>query len=806
MLKNYIKTAFRTLWKDKVHTAINAGGLAVGLACCLLILLFIQHEWSFDRFHAKTDQIYRAWVLEDYGEDEQFFNSVTPVILGPTMEATFPEVEAIVRVDFFGTQVRRGNETFDETVSFADPTFFDVFDFALERGERAAQLADPNGIVITPAIVARYFGSEDPIGQTLSVRVNDAFEDLVVTGIAAPTPANSSIQFDLLVSMEFAEQIYSEGTKRSWTNVSPETYVLLRDDVTGPALEAKLPTMIQQVFGNRYVEGEFSVGLQPITDIHLNPDIPAGAIAPSDPAYSYILGAVALFILLIACINFMTLSIGRSMDRALEVGVRKAIGAGRRQLMVQFWGEAVLMTVLALGLGIALALTFLPLFNALSGRELVFALDAGMMVSIVVLALLISFVAGSYPAAVLSGFRPVEVLKGKIRVRGDRSLVRQGLVVVQFALSIFLIASTIIMQQQLTFLQDKNLGFDKEQVVIIPTGLPTAEGYDLAERFRNEVADYDAVVSLSASAFTLNDGWAEVGYTDDQDRYREFNINRVDHNYLATMGMELVAGRDFSRTITSDERQAVIVNEAFVQEYGWDNAIGQRLPGANFEDHAVVGVVRDFHYQSLREAVAPAMLVLTTDAIFQGIENAGFRSSPRPDLSVRLKPGDLPGTLALLEATWARTAPDRSFDFYFLDDAVNTQYQAEMQLGRIVRIASLLAILIACLGLFGLAALAAARRTKEIGVRKVLGASVGGIVGLLSRDFVRLVVIGFVLAVPLTYFAMTRWLADFAYHIEPGVGVFVLAGLLALAIALVTVSYQSIKAALRDPVKSLRYE
>ncbi|MDX1548190.1 MAG: FtsX-like permease family protein, partial [Rhodothermales bacterium] len=568
----------------------------------------------------------------------------------------------------------------------------------------------------------------------------------------------------------------------------------------------KIPTMMEQVLGERYGTYEHTFGFQPITGIHLDPDVPVGIEPTSDPAYSYILGAIALFVLLIAAINFITLSIGRSADRAMEVGVRKAIGADRRQVMLQFWGEAVLLTALALGFGVLLAGVCLPLFNTLADRDLRLAFDAGTVLSVLGLGGVIALAAGIYPAAVLSGFRPVEVLKGQLRMRGDRSLLRRGLVVVQFALSIFLIAGTLLMQRQLDFLQTKNLGFDKEQVVVIPTGVPVEEGEVLAERFRNALAGHGAVAGMTVSAFPLDGGWMNVGYTTDQDVYRTFNVNLVDPDFLETMGIEVVAGRGFSRDTPSDERSALIINEAMVQEYGWTEPLGQRLPGRNFPDHEIIGVVADFNYESLRNAVEPAALVLSFDVLRPGIENVGMASSPRRDLSVRIRPDDIPGTLALLEQTWATVAPNQDFDFYFLDEAVDNQYQQEARLGRIVGIASLLAIVIACLGLFGLAALAVVRRTKEIGVRKVMGASVHGIVLLLSKEFTKLVLVAFVIAAPAAYFAQHRWLADFAYRVEISWRIFLVAGVAALGIAMLTVSYQAFRAALADPVKSLRYE
>jgi putative ABC transport system permease protein len=432
----------------------------------------------------------------------------------------------------------------------------------------------------------------------LSIRINEAYQEFMVRGIAEAPPTASSIQFEMLVPYATAQHFYGPVTQQSWTNISVETYVLLAEGTTGAALEAKMPTMLQQALGELYGTYEHTVGLQPITDIHLNPDMPTGIEPTSNPTYSYILGAIALFVLLIACINFMTLSIGRSADRAREVGIRKAIGAERTQLMMQFWGEALLLTALSLGLGVVLAEVLLPLFNDLAGQELALSLNRPVVFALLSLLVLIGFVAGSYPAAVLSSFRPTEVLKGKVQTGGDTSLLRRGLVVVQFALSIFLIASTLIMTRQLDYLQTRNLGFDKEQVVVIPTGVPAEEGLQLAERFRSEVAGQQAIAGFTVSAYPLDQGWLNIGYTDDSDIYRELYVNMIDPEFVDVMGIEIAAGRNFDRAITSDEQAGLLVNEALVAAYGWDDAIGKRLPGRNCGDHEIVGVVKDFNYQS----------------------------------------------------------------------------------------------------------------------------------------------------------------------------------------------------------------
>jgi putative ABC transport system permease protein len=807
MLKSYLKTAFRNLTKHKGHAFINIGGLATGMACCLLVVLFIRNEWTYDRFHERADRLYRAWVLEDYGEDQRFFNTVTPFPLGPALAQAYPEVEAYVRVVRTSNLVRHGATSISETIHLVDPDFFEVFDFPLVAGEPSAVFKELNTVVLSERFAARYFADADPVGQTLAMEVGDRFEDFVVTGVAEDVPTNSSIQFDVLVPFEKGTGWqWGERAQEAWFNVTPETYIALRADAEVTALEAKFPDLVAGVLGDRVEPGQYTIGLQPMTGIHLDPDMPLGIATVSDPSYSYILGAIALFVLLIACINFMTLSIGRSAGRALEVGVRKVMGADRGQLMRQFWGEALLMTGLALVIGLALARAFLPLFNDLAGQQLALRLDASLFVAVAALLAVVGLASGGYPALVLSRFRPVEVLKGSLRVSGDASLLRRTLVVVQFSLSIFLIASTLLMRDQLHYLQTRSLGFDKEQVVVVPTNLQPDDGMPLAERFRNELEGRPGIVSVAAARYTFAAGsWLNAGYYSDGGAYRFFNINVVDHDYVSTLGLEIVQGRDFSREITADQAQAVLVNEAFVAEYGWEDPLAAHIPG-DFGDHQIIGVVRDFNYASLHTEVEPLALVLDLDALYQGIADVNSGQARTPKILVRIRPDDLPATVALLERTWNTASPGQAFSYSFLDEAVDSQYRQEERLGQMVGIASMLSILIACLGVFGLAALSVARRTKEIGVRKVMGASIPQIVVLLSRDFTVLILIAFALAVPATYLFMDPWLADFAYRVGIGPVPFLLSGMAALVIAWLTVGYQSIRAALANPVKALRYE
>jgi putative ABC transport system permease protein len=585
-----------------------------------------------------------------------------------------------------------------------------------------------------------------------------------------------------------------------------ETYVLLREGASIEALQEKLPAMVKDAIGEEeYANSNFTVELQPITDIHLNTDLPAGLEPTSDPTYSYILAGIALLVLLIACINFMTLSVGRSAERAQEVGVRKVMGADRRQLMRQFWGEAFVTTGLALAAGLAVARIALPVFNDLAGRALAFDLGEGMLLVLGGLLLVVGVVAGGYPAAVLSSLQPTEVLKGMLRI-SDRSALRRALVAVQFALSIFLLASLFVMTQQLGYLQSKNLGFDKEQVVTVPTTGSFAEGLRTAELIRNELMGRPGIVEVGASAFTPDRPWMTVEYADGQGGFYTYRANLVTHDYVEAMGIELVAGRDFSRAMTADTSRGVLINEALADAMGWDasQAVGRSLP--EMPDHEIIGVTADFNYASLHQPVEPLVLAPKPDLVLRDAANVGIPGSTNPKIAVRIAPDQVSEVMATIERTWQAVAPAQPFSYTFLDDAVDSQYRQEQRFAQIVGAASGLAIVIACFGLLGLAALVAQRRTKEIGIRKALGATVPGIVGLLSWEFVKVVTVAFVIAAPVAYLVMRRWLQDFAYHVDLGPWTFIGAGALTLTVALLSVSYQALRAALTDPARALRYE
>ncbi|WP_266368345.1 ABC transporter permease [Tellurirhabdus rosea] len=805
MFRNYLTVALRNFARHKIYSIINLGGLTIAVACCLLLGLFVRHELSFDRFNTKADRLYRAWTEEEYKGD-RFRNVTTPFVLGPTLKETFPEVEAMARVRVSELKVRKGAEVFNENVHMVEPDLFRMFDFPLLNSVADNPLRELYSVVLTEEVARKYFGAQNPVGKTLTMQLDSVMQDFTVTAVARNLPTASSVRFGMAVSMEHIKDLRSDRTLKSWFMVEPETYVLLREGSAPDPLAAKFPAMLKTALGDKYKGDNYAVHLQPLTDIHLNPELAGGFEPVSNPMYVYILSALSVFLLLIACINFMTLSLGRSVSRAQEVGVRKAMGALRSQLMNQFWSEALLMTAAAVLLGLGLAVVLLPWFGTLANQQLTFQLDGTTIGLLAGLVLVIGLVAGSYPALVLSGFRPVEVLKGRISVKGDGSLFRRGLVVVQFCLSVMLIGSTIVLNQQLNYLQSKSLGYQKEQTIVVPVGQSGEEGRQLVERFRNEAAGHKEILSVAASAFPFASGeWGEVGFTDDNKVYRNARFNIVDPYFLPAYGIKLKAGRNFDPKNTADHFGGIIVNEAFLKTFGLKDPLNQRV-SQRWHNHRIIGVTEDFHYASLHSKVEPLLLMVRPDSVYEHIENLMFMSSPSPDLSIRVAAGSLADRTALLGRLWKRVAPNEPFSYTFLDEDLQRQYRAEQRLGRIVTIASGLSILIACLGLFGLATLAVARRTKEIGVRKVLGASVPSLVLLLAKDFLKLVGVAIVIASPLAWYAMNRWLQDFEYRVAIQWWVFALAGVVAVLVAFLTVSFQSVKAAFMNPVTSLRAE
>ncbi len=787
MIKNYLKIALRTLQKHKGYAFINIFGLAIGLACCLLIVLFVRDELSYDRFHEKADRTYRI-----VRQERDLAPSVTPsALLGPALMETFPEVEHATRLirSWFAPLVSRDEDGFyEDRLFFTDAEFFNVFDFRLVRGDPATALNEPSSILLTETMARKYFGDEDPLGQTLTLNASQAF---TVTGLLEDLPRTTHFTFDVLASIESLPEVTGRANMlETWGLGAFPTYVVLADNHDPAALDEKLAAFSPSQIQVRYF-------LQPLTEIHLYSKYRGEIEANSDVRYVWMLSGIALIILLLACINYMNLATARFARRAREVGIRKVVGAHRRQLMGQFLGESVLLSMMALLVALALLEALLPAFSTLIDGTLTFDFseDVAMLSAMVAMALLAGLVAGSYPAFYLSAFRPGSVFKGTAD-GARRTPLRKILVVTQYAIAVVLLAGTGIIYQQLDYMRTATLGFEKEHVVVVPVRDETVqERPDVAKATflaRPEVTHVSSSSALPGTQMSGTSDARRLGAQDDEP-FR-ISVSWIDEDYVETLGIAMAAGRDFSDDFPTDKDETLLINETAARDFGWANAaeaVGEVIALWG-EQRRVIGVMEDFHFESLRTAIGPLLFFPEMDET---------RS-----LILRLRTNDLPATLARLEDTWKQLSTAQPFTYSFLDKDLETLYVAETRWGKIIGSAALFALLIACLGLFGLASFLAEQRTKEIGVRKVLGASVANLIALLSKDFLRLVLIAFVAAVPVAYLAMERWLEDFAYRIDLGVGVFALAGGLALGIALLTVSYQAIRAALADPVKALRYE
>ena len=797
MLRSYLTSALRNLRRHRAYTAINALGLAVGIACCLVIFAFVRDELRFDRFHERSDRTYR--VVYSTADDGQPTNANSSFSVGPELEQTFPEISESVRFIKMGWGEQRvfahaDRRYYEQAFFFADPSVFDVFSFPLVKGDPETALADPNTLVLTESAARKYFGDEDPVGRALSIDpFNDGrFTDYVITGVLRDVPRTSHIPFDFLLSFSSLPQPV-EG----WGLDPVFTYVLLNAGADPRPIEAQIALLLDEHFGSdRY----FNILLQPLEEIHLHSQLRAELAPNGSMTYVYTFSAIAAFILLIACINFMNLATARSARRAREVGMRKVLGAQRPQLIGQFLSEAALLSLLSALLALPMLALVVPLFNAISGKTLTLGglLDAQTVLMLGGLTLFIGVMAGSYPAFYLSAFRPIRVLKAGTRGTGRReAALRKGLVVFQFAVSIVLIACTTVVAEQMDYVRSKHLGFDREQVIILPLNDDIRNGY---ASFRREVLDRPGVLNVALSeqvpARAGNGSSYQMEGLDDRlGATRLF----VDEHFVETYGIEIVAGRDFSEEIGTDAADAFIVNQELVRDAGWasdEEAIGKSVEmewGGEERRGRIVGVARDFHLFSLHGPVTRLVVNVMP------LEALNF-------VSVRLAPGNVSKALAGLEEAWSAFAPNYPFEYYFLDEDFERLHQADQTLGQVFTTFAVLAILVACLGLFALAAFAAEQRTKEIGVRKVLGASAGQMIALLTGDFARLVLIAFVAAVPVAHYAMSRWLEQFAYRIDLSLWMFAVAGALALLIAFATVSYQTFRAAMMDPVKSLRYE
>jgi putative ABC transport system permease protein len=806
MFKNYLKIAFRNLSKNKGYSAINILGLAIGLATCVLILIYVMDELSYDKFNKKADRIYRVDAEINFG-GTHFILAVAPDPLGSTLKRDFPQVEQYVRFrNYGGFAVKKGNEIVPEyNVIYADSTLFDVFTLPAIEGDAKTALNDPSSIVITEKVAKKYFNTANAVGKTLVVNDSTNYK---VSAVIRNMPTQSHFNYDFFVPLRT-----EESKQNNWLSNNFNTYIVLKDGADTKQLETQFDALINKYLGPQAQallsatmeelkkSGSYvKYSLTPLTQIHLHSNKTAELGANSSIQYVYIFSAIAIFILLIACVNFMNLATARSSNRAREVGVRKVLGSNKQNLVTQFLMESILISFIALLFAILIAQLLLPYFNQLAGKqiEMGWFTKPWLLPALVSLVLIVGILAGSYPSFYLSSFQPILILKGKLAGGFKSSWLRSSLVVFQFAISVILIVGTVVIYSQLNFIRSKRLGFDRDHVLIVQNGYSLGEH---AKTFRNELTNIKGVEGATMTGYLPTSD-----YRNDSPLFPDASLAQksavsmqnwfVDENYIPTLKMQLVKGRNFSSDMPTDS-SAIILNEAAAKLLPFKDPIDQTLyyvtdlTSKNIKAYHIIGIIKDFNFNSLRRQVTPMAL---------------FFAEERGRIAIRFQTANLSSLMSQIENKWKSIVPNQPLSYSFMDEDFNNIYQSEQRIGKIAMTFSVLAILIACLGLFGLVTYAAEQRTKEIGIRKVLGASVTNIMQMLSKYFMKLVVIAMVIAFPLAWYFMNKWLQDFAYRVDISWWIFFVAGVLAVAIALITVSFQAIRAAIANPVKSLRTE
>jgi len=796
MLKNYFKTAFRNLWKNKASSFINILGLTIGLSCCLLIGIYIRHELNYDSFEQKGDRIARVIMAYKFDGGNDFKKgNFTSVRVAPRFKQVFPEVATGVRMTSYQRVVKYQDKLIDEKAfAYADSNFFDVFSFKLLKGNPQTALAAPNRVILTESTAKRYFNDDNPIGKTLRVGSDTSLYQ--VTGVMKDCPSDSQIKFDFLASFS---SLKLSGYEKTYWDANYTTYLLLKSEADIAKLQSKIAPFMKKEMQGSGATVDFI--LEPFKRVHLYSEFD-GFEPNNSITYIHILEAVALMTLVIACFTYVNLNTARSMERAKEVGVRKVIGADYKQLFWQFIGESVLLCTIATILSAVVAAVLLPAFNQLTDKQL----QAGIFLSLpfiglaVVLIAAVSLLAGSYPALVLSNFQPVKVLKGSFKNTGSGQWVRKALTVFQFSIAVVLIVSTFIIQKQLNFIQNKKLGYNRDHVLVLPMDDKMMDKLTVIKQEFKTNANVLSVSRCVSTPVSIGGGYNMRSAAMPDNQQIAVTANPVDEDYIKTTGLQLIAGEDLTQQDIKDVSYPeqsknvyhFILNESAAKELGWtpQEAIGKKMFMDASRPGFVRGVIKDFNFESLHNPIRPLVL---------------FPEVRGRALLVKVK-GNIPQTIAFLEGKWKELVPHRPFEYKFLDEYFNRLYSSEMRLGKVLNIFAAIAIALACLGLLGLSSYSAKQRVKEIGIRKVLGASSGNIATLLSADFVKLVFIAIVISSPIAWWFMEKWLQGFAYKIHISWWIFVLSGVAAIVIAIITVSFQAIKAAMMNPVKNLRTE
>jgi putative ABC transport system permease protein len=794
MIKNYIKIAFRNLWRHRGFSLINIVGLAVGMSACFLIYIYVKFELSYDKLNKNFDQVYRLNTDLKTLTDVLHWSSCSAPV-GPALQADYPEVKANTRIFSNSYLMVRGNHKFQENnMAFAEPSLFKIFTLPFVQGDQSTSLVKPFSVVLTQTTAKKYFGNDNPIGQSILM---DGKHPLTVTGVIKDVVLNSHFSFDLLVSLSTMEKLKIINLNE-WGNFSNVTYLLLSQGYNASKLQARLPAFLRRHITEdlRKKGYNYDLFVQPLSEVYM--DTKRGAQVNGSMSNVYIFSIVAIFILLIACINFINLTTARATERAKEVGIRKVIGAAKEQLAAQFLGESVIICLISFFFSVIISWLLLPTFNLLAGKIISDSIfEHGYLFILFGMALAIGLIAGIYPALILTRFNITSVLKGRFQNSVRGIWLRKGLVVTQFTISIVLIVGTLIVYNQLSFMRNQSLGFKKDQMLVVDFGGDSVVQKNY-ESIKYGLKQIHGVLSVSTSSTTPGNG-NPVAYTQAENAkgtLQDVNINMydVDYDFIHQYGMQMAAGRTFSTDFGTDTTQSFIINEAAATELGYTlpkNAVGKRFLQWGRKG-TIIGVVKDFHYTGLQ----------------QNVKSLNFRINPNNFgvFTLKIAAGDIPATIDAIQERWKTLVPQRPFSFSFLDDNFNKQYASEDRFGKLFLYFAVLAIFISCLGLLGLASYSTLQRTREIGIRKVMGASIYGIVNMLSKEFLQLVIIAALVAFPLAWWGMHTWLQDFYYRIDIGWVVFAVAGILSVVIAISTVSFQAIRAALANPVKSLRAE
>jgi ABC-type antimicrobial peptide transport system permease subunit len=787
---NYVKTALRAIRRHKGYSLINISGLAISLSVCMLIVLWMVDEWSFDRFNTNAGRIYRVYRSES-ATQKNSTSALTPPPMAAALKGDFPEIIKATRFGYWQRQlVTYKDKSFNETrFMHADPDFFGMFSFPLIKGDPETVFSNPYSVILTEKAAAKYFNEEDPIGKILTV--NNSF-DVAVTGIIHDDSLNSSLEFDLLSPFKILlKESIGEDNADNWGFNSFGTYIMLEQSASAENLNQKLTGYLK-----KYAEEDRDeLALQPLTDIHLFSNLGHDLRNQGDIKYVWIFSSLAVFVLLIACVNFMNLTTARSANRAKEVGMRKVAGAVRPQLIRQFFGESILMALFALVIALFLLEFLLPLFNTLSGKQLTSAWwnDPALLLGFIGLALLTGISSGIYPALFLSSFHPIRILKGTMSSSVANPLFRKVLVIFQFTLSVFLIIATLMISRQLSYMRKIDLGFNRGHIIHLSIHGELHEKYSaIRERFLQKSDVLHVTASMALPTNIQSSPGTPMWEGSPPDAKMEIKADFVDYDYIETFEIPLVEGRSFSREYSSDPETAFIVNEEAVRRMGLEKPVVGKRFGFWDIDGRIIGVMKDAHFQTLHQKIEPLVFKM-----FPGWLRRMY---------VKIRPDNVSATLASLEKTWDEMNLGYPFEYRFLDEDFQNLYNSEARLGKIFQSFAALAVLIACLGIFGLASFIAEQRTKEIGIRKVLGSSTAGIVALLNQEFLKCIAAANLIAWPIAYFAMRAWLQKFAYRTDIEIWIFLLSAALGLAVALLTVSLQTLRAARANPVDSLKHE